>query len=105
MTFIDWSDPEEMLGLLLEYVADEVLVPENDGDRSDFLRRLLRDLEVASGREFAAVDQIAHQLEEIRDMQSRDFLTDPVIAHLDACIEELRRIGNVPASGRESGTS
>jgi len=93
MSLIDWSDPEEMLGLLIEYVADEA-IGENDPDRASFLRELWRDLEDLSSREFAAVAGIADAICEIRDTQPAEFLSDAVISHVDACVEELRRIGS-----------
>ena len=44
MTFIDWSDPEEMLGLLAEYVADARIESEADPAREALLAALLNDL-------------------------------------------------------------
>jgi hypothetical protein len=93
MSLIDWSDPDEMLGLLVEYVTDEALTENDDADRADFLRGLSRELENLSGQDFASVDQIANAIREIRASQPREFLNDDVIAHVDACIEELHRIG------------
>jgi nicotinamide riboside kinase len=94
MSSIDWSDPDEMLGLLLEYVADEERTAFQDDDRAEFLRGLSGELDRLAGREFVAVDQIAEAIREIRDAQPREFLNDEVITHLDACIEELHRIGS-----------
>lgn len=92
MSLIDWSDPDEMLGLLVEYVADEALACA-DADRAEFLRALRGDLEHLARQE-QAPDEIADALTEIRNGQPREFLADPVIEHLDACIEELHRIGS-----------
>jgi len=92
MSLIDWSDPDEMLGLLVEYVTDEA-VASFDADRAEFLRSLVSELENLAGQDFASVDQIADALREIRGSQPGEFLTDGVIAHVDACIEELHRIG------------
>ncbi|MBW3670086.1 MAG: hypothetical protein KY432_00280 [Acidobacteria bacterium] len=92
MSLIDSSDPDEMLGLLVEYVNDEALTEDDDADRADFLRDLSRELENLTGEEFVAVEQIADAIREIRASQPREFLSDAVIVHMDACIEELRRI-------------
>ena len=100
MSLIDWSDPEEMLGLLFEYVTDEALAEGDDAERARFLQRLSRELENLTATDFGAVDQIADAIAEIRDSQSEEFRDDGVIAHLDACIEELQRIGS-----QTSGTS
>ena len=91
MSFIDWSDPDEMLGLLVEYVADEA-IEEDDADRAAFLRGLSRDLEDLSSTPFVAVNGIADAICAIRATQPAEFLNDAVITHVDACVEELRRI-------------
>jgi hypothetical protein len=92
VSFIDWSDPDEMLGLLVEYVADEALACDGDAERAEFLRMLRGDLEDLARREHA-LNEIAEALRQTRSGQPREFLGDPVIEHLDACIEELHRIG------------
>ena len=94
MSLIDWSDPDEMLGLLVEYIVDEALTENDDADRADFLRGLSRELENLAGRNFVSVDQIADAIREICGAQPREFLRDAVISHVDACIEELYRIGS-----------
>ena len=48
MTFIDWSDPEGMFGLLIEYVADERNESVGDSVRQKFLTQLLIDLTAAN---------------------------------------------------------
>lgn len=98
MSLIDWSDPEEMLGLLIEYVADEA-IGETDEERAAFLRELWSDLDDLSSRQFEAVDGIADAICEIRATQPAEFLSDAVIAHVDACVEELRRIGSDSGAG------
>ena len=40
MSFIDWSDRDELLGLLAEYVADERLGEQEDRERRSFLAAL-----------------------------------------------------------------
>ena len=92
MSLIDWSDPDEMLGLLVEYVADEAVASYDDPDRAHFLNQLSRELVAISGQDFESVDRMALTLSEIRDAQPREFAGDPVMAHVEACIEELRRI-------------
>ena len=101
MSLIDWSDPDEMLGLLVEYVADET-VASHDPDRAHFLNQLSRELGAIAEWDFESVDRIELTLREIHDSQPREFASDPVMAHLEACIEELHRIGTV--NGREART-
>jgi len=36
MPFIDWSDPDEMFGLLVEFVADEKAEAEDEDRRSSY---------------------------------------------------------------------
>ena len=93
MTFIDWSDPEEMLGLLVEYVADELAESAGDPDRGRFLDQLSRDLRGMATRSIDSADAaIARALREVLDSQPSEFATDPVMAHVAACVEELQRI-------------
>jgi hypothetical protein len=95
MSLIDWSDPDEMLGLLIEYVADETVASHDDVDRADFLNQLLRELRSIAEQELESVDQVELTLREILGSRSSEFASDPVMAHLEACIEELHRIGTV----------
>lgn len=95
MSLIDWSDPDEMLGLLVEYVADEAATAHDDPDRNHFLKQLSRELDALAVHDFATADRIELSLREIIDAQPRDFASDPVMAHLEACIEELLRIETV----------
>jgi hypothetical protein len=99
MSLIDWSDPDEMLGLLIEYVADETVTSHADVDRADFLNQLLRELRSIAEQEFESVDRVELTLREIRGSRSSEFASDPVMAHLEACIEELHRIGTVNRGG------
>ena len=99
MSLIDWADPEEMLGLLLEYVADETVASHDDADRDHFLNQLARELGDIAEQVFESVDRIALALREIHDSQPREFASDPVMAHVEACIEELHRIGMVNGRG------
>ena len=95
MSLIDWSDPDEMLGLLLEYVADEAATSHDDPDRKHFLNQLSRELGACAGHDFATPDLIELALREIIDSQPREFASDAVMAHLEACIEEVHRIETV----------
>jgi hypothetical protein len=95
MSLIDWSDPDEMLGLLVEYVADEAATSHDDSGRAHFLNELSRELGAVAVRAFETADRIELALLEIRDSQPRAFASDPVMGHLEACIEELRRIETV----------
>jgi hypothetical protein len=95
MSLIDWSDPDEMLGLLVEYVADEAATSHDDPDRDHFLNQLSRELGALAVHDFATADRIELALRKIIDSQPRDFANDPVMAHLEACIEELHRIETV----------
>lgn len=87
MSLIDWSDPEEMLGLLMEYVDDEIGA-NIDRERATFLRELRRALESVT-----AGDSAADALRQIDSDQPREFRDDDVLVHLRDCIEELERIG------------
>ena len=95
MSLIDWSDPDEMLGLLVEYVADEAAASHDDPDRNRFLRQLRRELDALAVHNLRTTDRVERTLREFIDAQPRDFAGDPVVAHLEACIEELHRIETV----------
>lgn len=93
MTFIDWSDPEAMLGLLAEYVADARNEPGTPTGRAASLGELLHDLVplTRSAGELSpddAVDRLRH----IHEAHAEDLAGDPVLLHVEACIEELERI-------------
>lgn len=93
MPFIDWSDPEEMMGLLVEYVADERAEARNDPERSLFLENLLGHL-AALQDQFGArpLSEAVESLREIYTAQCGELSDDPVVEHVQACIEELERI-------------
>lgn len=93
MTFIDWSDSEEMLGLLSEYVADERNDALHDPVREGFLTALSAELtELARELDALSPDTVIDRLRAIHRSQAEDFLGDPVLVHVEACIEELERI-------------
>lgn len=91
-TLIDWSDPEEMLGLLCEYVADEKLGARDD-ERVRFLAGLSSELAgLADRAPDLPADEVIEQLRAIDEFYRDDFAGDPVLTHVEACIEELERI-------------
>ena len=96
MTFIDWSDSEEMLGLLSEYVADERNDTLHDPVREGFLTELSTELtELACEFDVLSPDAVIDRLRAIHSSKAEDFedfLGDPVLDHVEACIEELERI-------------
>ena len=93
MTFIDWSDPEEMLGLLTEYVADERAQMRQDPERSSFLAEVLAELtDLRDNLGAMAPDEVIERLRVVHGSQSIAFPGDPVLAHVEHCIDELERI-------------
>lgn len=93
MTFIDWSDSEEMLGLLSDYVLDEKSDLENDDARRMFLSELSAELADLAGRAGGmSIDEAIDGLRAVLESQIEDFAGDPVLDHVEACIEELERI-------------
>lgn len=89
MSLIDWSDPDEMLGLLIDYVADEAGASGGDSDRAAWLQDLRGELETIAGDD---TDHLARALREMRNAQPDEFAGDVVLTHIDDCIVELRRI-------------
>jgi hypothetical protein len=95
---IDWSDPDEMLGLLCEYVADEKSDAQDDRERVRFLAGLATELEGLAGRAPGmSADEVIEELRAIDAIQRDDFAGDPVLTHVAACIEELVRIQSLNA--------
>ena len=92
MSLIDWSDPEEMFGLLVDYVADEQQDAE-ESTRRAFLSRLREQLEeLQDSFETLSADEAISALRNIRHSIADEFETDPVVEHLSACVEELERV-------------
>ena len=86
-----------MLGLLTEYVADAR--SESDPARSASLDALLHDLTDLTHRSDAmALKEAIGGLRRIHGSHAEDLSGDPVLHHLEACLEELERIRS------ESGT-
>lgn len=94
MSLIDWSDPEEMLGLLAEYVADEQHQATDAGHRRA-LARVRQQLEDLQAR-FATLPAagLVDALQAIHQDLADDLADDPVAAHLEDCITELERINH-----------
>jgi hypothetical protein len=94
MTFIDWSNSDEMLGLLSEYVADERDSAWGDPARESFLVDLSTGLtELTDRLDAMSPDELIEGLRAIHRSQPEEFGGDPVLVHVEACIEELERIG------------
>ena len=93
MTFINWSDSEEMLGLLVEYVADEKAASGNDAARRRFLADLSAELAALAedGSGISLADTI-EQLRALYESRSGEFSNDPVLTHVEDCIHELERL-------------
>lgn len=93
MTFIDWSDPEEMLGLLLEYVADERAEAREDRERVSFLDEIHAELtDLCDKGRGMSPDEVIDRLRAVHGSQIVAFPGDPVLVHVEHCIEELERI-------------
>ena len=91
MSFLDWSNPEEMLGLLIEYVADERR-DAREPARRVFLGELHGKLSDLGDRFDAMPAQ--ERIVRMRALHAErlDHAGDPVLAHLADCIEELERL-------------
>lgn len=93
MPILDWSDPEEMLGLLADWVADELHEETTDRDRAQFLRNLAFPLATLAARSGdLSVRAADEQLRGILDAQPSEFATDPALQHVRDCIDALERI-------------
>jgi hypothetical protein len=93
MGFVDFSDAEDMLELLVEYVTDECSGAE-DPQRRRFLSGLLES--VTQLQEGAATMSAAERIECLRDLHASvdpEFGADPVVQHLQDCAAELTRLG------------
>lgn len=89
MAFIDWSDSEGMLDLLIEFIRDEINDSPGDADRQQFLGHLLT--KVSSFNEITVADGIK-RLMAIQDSIDEEFKTDQVFLHITDFINELVRI-------------
>lgn len=92
-SLIDWSDPEAMLGLLAEYVADATVEETSDRERARFLRELSSPLsKLAAHAGELSIGDVLHELREILSAQPAEFEGDPALQHVADCIDELERI-------------
>ena len=93
MAFVDFSDPEDMFGLLIDYVTD-ARSEAADPARREFLSGLLGALEELQD-EFAAMTpaQQSASLRELHRSLESGFAADPVAQHLEDCAAELERLG------------
>ena len=89
---IDWTDAEDMFGLLLDYVADE-RNDASDPERRQFLSTLLDSISELQERfpRLTAAERI-ETLRELRRSIDRDFEDDPVAQHFDDFVVELQRL-------------
>jgi hypothetical protein len=93
MAFIDWSDAEGILDLLVEYIADEKRDVRGDINRRQFLKNLLKELKLL--REQLPTDGVAETIVSLQTIHSSitpEFVDDPAVEHITACIEELEQI-------------
>jgi len=90
MSIIDWADPEEMLGLLSEYVRDELQEEAHDRARAAFLRQLAVDVDALCSDEGA--ETTTARLRDLYESQPGEFADDPVVQHVRDCVLELERI-------------
>jgi len=97
MSIIDWSDPEEMLGLLADYIRDEWQEEQRDRERAAFLRQLSSAIERLT---FEEERDLLADLRAIHDAQPEEFARDPALVHVSHCIEELERIAGAHATLR-----
>jgi hypothetical protein len=95
MAYIDWSDAENMFGLLVDFVHD-ARSDTDDARRRSFLSRLIAGLEDLQER-FDDLPGAAagFRLREIESAVDEEFAQDPVVEHLRACADELDRIATL----------
>ncbi len=92
VSMIDWSDPDEMLGLLVEYVRDELAAAHGDRERAAFLRSLRSALDALAARGRLSPRGALARLRRIAEAQPAAFIGDPASIHVRDCIVELERI-------------
>ena len=90
MGYIDWSGAEELVSLLVEYVATERNNAEGDPARAGFLAKLQDGLsEIEHRIEVHGPTRAIAMLRALRDRLDEGFNDDSVVEHVDACIDEL----------------
>jgi len=93
VTFIDFSDTEGMLGLLVDLVADETSDCHRDLDRHRFLTDLLAQLRAVEHRLPGL--QLSAAIRSLKDLHHSidpEYSGDTVVVHLGDCIAELERV-------------
>jgi hypothetical protein len=96
MAFVDFSDPEDMFGLLIDYVTDELGEAEDPGRRK-FLSGLLDSLSELQDQFLTMT--AARRIDALRELQrsvDAQFEADPVVQHLEDCAAELERLADSP---------
>ncbi len=92
MSFVDFSDPADMLELLVEYVTDE-LSEADDRGRRRFLATLLEGVtRLQEGSATLSPAQCLRMLRELEAGVDAEFGEDPVVQHLEDCAAELARL-------------
>jgi hypothetical protein len=92
MSLIDWSDAEEMFGLLVDYVADEEHAA-HDAERRRFLTQLRARLEeMQDGFARGPSSEAVSALRAIHRAIGAEYEHDVVVGHLGDCVDELERI-------------
>lgn len=92
MSFIDWSDAEAMLGLLVEWVADERGAA-RDSARADFLAGISAELsELADRQDLVSLEELIESLRALYERRAEELPGDPALLHLADCIDEMERL-------------
>lgn len=95
MSFINWSDSHEMIGMLTEFVFDERHDSTDDPARTHFLTGVLEELgELTARIDEMSDDESIARLRMIQVSANDEFRGDAALEHIQACIEELERIRN-----------
>jgi hypothetical protein len=101
MSQIDWSDPEALFDMLVEYTEDEKNASYRDPARSAKLEHLVGQLRAAQSAFLSAdASAVISGLQAIVADIPLNFRDDPVVDHFFACLEELQRIQSESGSGR-----
>lgn len=92
MSILDWSDPDEMIGLLAEWLRDAGAGEQRDPRRSRFLTGLSAAVEAIAEETDIPLEERAARLESVADDHASEFEDDEALRHVRDCIEELSRI-------------
>ena len=96
MTYIDLSDVEGMIGLYVDFVADERTECQNDPERLRFVDDLLAQLQPVE----ANLDQVhlpttIQKLKRLHESADHEFASDPVMVHLNDLLDEIEKAGGI----------